>query len=279
MKKILESIVAITLTVIGLLLIALLLVLMFNGIDVRELDNQLVKVLIVSLSVVFTVLAGMIIAISFSDSDRLNSIILFKDKESATKATVSVVKKMVKKASKRVLEAKVTKVSLFGDENNNVKLAISLKIKSDKTEDVIDRVRGQITATCNKILVYEFAAIDFKVVKLQSEYVPSTEEINKTIEEYKQENEIIKIGDADIEESNESVVVGDDIAIAEQEGTEIENIIEAEKALDVEKVAEVEKVVEIKKEAKEEKVAKEEKEAKEEKAIEVEKEAEIKTEE
>ncbi len=217
MKKILEKIVAISLTVIGLLLITLLIVVMLNAIDVKELDNQLVKVLIISLSVVFAVLAGIIIAMSFSDSDRLNSIILFKDKESATKATVSVVKKMVKKAAKRVEEAKVTKVSMYGDENNDVKLAISLKICSDKTEEVIDRVRGEIMATCSKILVYDFSSIDFKVVKLKSDYVPTKDEIENTIAEYKKANEIPAVEEVkeSVEEGNSEVIV-EEIAVEEK---------------------------------------------------------------
>ena len=229
MKKILEKIVAISLTVVGMLLIALLLVVMFNAIDVEEMDNQLVKVLIISLSVVFAVLAGIVIAMSFSDSDRLNSIILFKDKESATKATVSVVKKMVRKASKRVEEAKITKVSMFGDDNNDVKLAVNLKIKSEKTEEIIDRVRGEIMTTCSKILVYKFSSIDFKVVNLKSDYVPSAEEIEKTIADYRKENEIIKetttveVEDEDTsEDTSNEIVVEEKVVNTKEEKAEVE---------------------------------------------------------
>ena len=229
MKKILEKIVAISLTVVGMLLIALLLVVMFNAIDVEEMDNQLVKVLIISLSVVFAVLAGIVIAMSFSDSDRLNSIILFKDKESATKATVSVVKKMVRKASKRVEEAKITKVSMFGDDNNDVKLAVNLKIKSEKTEEIIDRVRGEIMTTCSKILVYKFSSIDFKVVNLKSDYVPSAEEIEKTIADYRKENEIIKetttveVEDEDTsEDTSNETVVEEKVVNTKEEKAEVE---------------------------------------------------------
>lgn len=240
MKKILEKIVAISLTVIGLLLIALLIVVMLNAIDVQELDNQLVKVLIISLSVVFAVLAGIIIAMSFSDSDRLNSIILFKDKESATKATVSVVKKMVRKASKRVEEAKVTKVSMFGDENNNVKLAINLKINSNKTEEIIDRIRGEIMTTCSKILLYDFSSIDFKVVKLKTDYVPSSEEIEKTIAEYRKANELAKEEDTAAAEEEKAVAMEEkaENIIAEEITEEKEEEIKEESIAEEKPVAE-----------------------------------------
>ena len=177
MKKILEKVVSIALVVVGLIFITLLLVVIFGSIQGEELNNKLVQVLIISLSIVFAVLGGIMILSSFNDSDRLNSILIFKDKESATKAAVPVVKSLVKTASRRIEEAKVNKVVLLGDDNNNVKLVVYIKIASNDTEAVIKRVRAEIMATCYKVLEYQFSSVDFRITKVKSDYQPTDSEI------------------------------------------------------------------------------------------------------
>lgn len=184
MKKLLERIVAIALTVIGALLIALLLVVMFKAVDVAELDNQVVKILIMSLSVIFAILAALCIGAAFSDNDKLKAVLMFKDKESATKATVGVVKKLAKKAAKNVPNAKVTKVLLFVDDNNNVKLRVSIRVKGNDTENVINRVRAEITSTIAAVLDVEFASVDFKLIGVKTNYKPTDKEIDDKVKEY-----------------------------------------------------------------------------------------------
>jgi hypothetical protein len=185
MKKLLERIVSIALTVIGALLIALLLVVMFKAVDVKELDNQVVKILIMSLSVIFAILAALCIGAAFSDNDKLKAVLMFKDKESATKATVGVVKKLAIKAAKNVPNARVSKVLLLVDDNNNVKLRINLRVKGDDTENVINLVRAQITATIAAVLDVEFASVDFKLVGVKTSYKPDDKEIDDKVKEYK----------------------------------------------------------------------------------------------
>ncbi|HOB64543.1 MAG TPA: hypothetical protein PKH08_05275 [Clostridia bacterium] len=235
MRKILEKIVSIALTVIGLLFIALLLVVMFGAVGVDELDNQVVKALVIALTGVFVVLAAIMIAASFADNDKLNSILLFKDKESATKAAVTVVKSLVKKASKRVEQAKVTKVVLFGDENNNVRLVVYIKIKGNDTEAVINRVRAEIEATCDKVLEYRFAAIDFRITLVKADYKPSDSEIDAKVAAFKKEKELAERAKA---EALPSEVTGVEEAPAAEEATISELVVAVEAAPADEAVAE-----------------------------------------
>lgn len=262
MKKILEKIVSVSLTVVGLLFIALLFVIMFGAVSVDELNNQLVKVLVISLSAVFSVLAIIMIFSSFTDHDKLNSILLFKDKESATKASVSVVKKLVKNASKRVEAAKVTKVVLIGDENNNVKLVVYIKVKSNETETVINRVRAEIMATCDKVLEYQFSTVDFKITQVKADYKPTDSEIDAKVAAFQREKEAARLkaaaekavqeAEAPVEvvteettvttettvEPDEIAATTDEIAPAESEGIENEDATESAEASEAEQDAE-----------------------------------------
>lgn len=230
MKKILEKIISVSLMVVGLLFIALLLVVMFGAIGVDELDNQVVKALTIALSVIFAVLAVIMIASAFADRDKLNSILLFKDKESATKATVSVVKSLIKKASKRVEAAKVTKAVLIGDENNNVRLIVYIKVRSNDTEVVINRVRAEIMATCEKVLEYNFASVDFKIVGVKADYKPSDSEIDAKIAAYQKEKEAAKKAEAaKTAEETPIVTITEEATVTTSDSAEvIAAVVEAE---------------------------------------------------
>lgn len=226
MKKILEKVVSIALVVVGLIFITLLLVVIFGSIQGEELNNKLVQVLIISLSIVFAVLGGIMILSSFNDSDRLNSILIFKDKESATKAAVPVVKSLVKTASRRIEEAKVNKVVLLGDDNNNVKLVVYIKIASNDTEAVIKRVRAEIMATCYKVLEYQFSSVDFRITKVKSDYQPTDSEIQAQLALLQREKQTLSTDE-----------VAEDIkAIDEPESTEevVEEVVETAEDVAVE---------------------------------------------
>lgn len=226
MKKILEKVVSIALVVVGLIFITLLLVVIFGSIQGEELNNKLVQVLIISLSIVFAVLGGIMILSSFNDSDRLNSILIFKDKESATKAAVPVVKSLVKTASRRIEEAKVNKVVLLGDDNNNVKLVVYIKITSNDTEEVIKRVRAEIMATCYKVLEYQFSSVDFRITKVKSDYQPTDSEIQAQLALLQREKQTLSTDE-----------VAEDIkAIDEPESTEevVEEVVETAEDVAVE---------------------------------------------
>lgn len=239
MKKILEKVVSIAVLVVGLIFITLLLVVIFGSIEGEELNNQLVQVLVISLSVIFGVLGAIMIISAFNDGERLNSILIFKDKESATKAAVPVVKSLVKTASNRVEEAKVNKVVLLGDDNNNVKLVVYIKIKSDDTEDVIKRVRAEIMATCYKVLEYQFSTVDFRITKVKSNYTPSQSEIDAQLELLQKNQLQLSTSDEEVEQTDKETILVeetlDNVAPSEQENQQLTDVDQVENDTKLEK--------------------------------------------
>ena len=186
MKKLFEKIVSIATAIIGTLFMILLLVVMFQGIDMAQLDNQLVHALMITLAIVFAVLLGLSIYAAFMDTDKLSSIILFKDKESATKASMSVVKATAKKAAKQVEGAKLTKVRLIADENGNVRLKVDLKVTTENVDETVMRVRAQVEDSFEKIYGVHFHYIDINLVKVKNDFKSNQKDIDDKVAKLKE---------------------------------------------------------------------------------------------
>lgn len=188
MKKLLEKIVTITLTFVSLLFVALLLLLMFKPQYVNSLDNELIKALVIIFTVLFAVLSGVNIYTAFTTNDKLSAVLLFKGKASATKATIGVVKKYVRGAAKTVAGAKITKVQLFVDENNDVRLKANIKIKSDAAvTDLITEVKAVVAETVFGVLGLEFKSLDFTMTGVKNNYKPDKAVIDSKIAAEKEE--------------------------------------------------------------------------------------------
>ena len=186
MKKVLDKIISITLGVISLFFVVLMLVTTFGGLEQADLDNNVVKALLITLGAIFAVLTVMEIAVSFRDDEKLNAVLLYKDRDSSTKATVAVVKKTAKRVAKTMsAEAKVGKVQIVSDDAGNTRLKVDVKILTDRTEETAVRLRAILVESFKKIFGIEFASIDFRVVKSKSAYLPAEEEIKARISELK----------------------------------------------------------------------------------------------
>ncbi|MFA5449055.1 MAG: hypothetical protein WC292_01255 [Clostridia bacterium] len=189
MKKILEKIVTITLAFIGLLFVILMLVLMFKPEYAENLNNQLVHVLIIIFSGIFAILTVLNIATAFSDADKINSVLLFKTRSSATKASIGVVKRTAKNAVRQVEGAKMKKVSLFIDENNDVRLRIDIKVVSEDVESLVLKLRAIVINTFEEVLGLVFSSVDFKLVKVKNNFQPDSDKIDQAVAEFKAEQE------------------------------------------------------------------------------------------
>ena len=186
MKKVLDKIISITLAVVSLFFVVLMLVTTFGGLEQADLDNNVVKALLITLGVIFALLTALEIAVSFRDDEKLNAVLLYKDRESSTKATVAVVKKTAKRVAKTIkTEAKVGKVQIVSDDAGNTRLKVDVKILTDRTEETAVRLRAILVESFKKIFGIEFASIDFRVVKSKSAYLPAEEEIKARISELK----------------------------------------------------------------------------------------------
>lgn len=203
MKKLLEKIVTLALAFVGLLFVVLMLVLMFKPEYAQNLNNQLVHVLVIIFSGVFGILTFLNIYSAFSDAEKINSVLLFKGKESATKATISVVKKTAGLAIKQVPGAKMKKVSLYVNENNDVKMKIDIKAETEDVEELVTRVRATVVSAFEEVLGLSFAAVDFRLVKVKNAFKPDQNKIDEKIAEFKAELEAEKAAKAEKEEKAE----------------------------------------------------------------------------
>ncbi len=269
MKKLLEKIVTIALALVSLVFVALIITLIFKPEYVSELDNQLVKAMLVAFCVVFGILTALNITTAFRSVDKLSSVILFKGKSSATRATIGVVKKYVKQAAKNVEGAKVTKVMLFVDENNNVKMKANLKITSEKqVVAIVTAVKAHVAETLMGVLGLEFAAIDFTTVGVKNKFAPDTAAIDQQVASELAEIERIKEAEIAAEIAAEQAAAEQAALLAEQ-AAEVAEVAEAEAVeAEAEEIAETEEVIEA------EVVETEEVEEIEEEAVEVEEVAE-----
>lgn len=192
MKKIFEKVVTITLGVISLFFVIMMLVTAFGGLELSDFDNSIVRALLICLAVIFAVLTGLAVFAAFQDNEKLSSVVLFKNKESATKATVAVVKRTAKRVVKEIPEAKLTKVQIVADDNGNVRLKVDVKLATDATMEVVTKVRALLIDTFANVFGIEFASIDFRIVKSKNSYLPSAAAVDQRVAELKATVEINK---------------------------------------------------------------------------------------
>lgn len=237
-KKITEKIISIALCVVSLLFVLLLLITTFGHIKNADLDNKIVKALLISLTVVFGVLSGFSIAMSFRDTEKLSAVLIFKDKHSATKATVAVMKRTAVRVCKPIEEAKIRRVHIFADDVGNVKMKIDIKIYSDKTVDVTTKVKATLINTFEEVFGIEFSSIDFRIIKSKNEYLPNDADVEKRVEALKKEIVMNKPLPEDVEEAKI-----EDLDTAKVDVDDVEEVttVEAEEAkADAEEITTVE---------------------------------------
>ena len=152
MKKVFDKIISVTLGVVSLFFVLLMLVTAFGGLQQVDLDNNVVKALLITLAVIFALLTAFQVAISFRDDEKLNAVLLYKDKESSAKATVAVVKKTAKRVAKVMkAEAKIGKVQIVSDDAGNTRLKVDVKILTDRTEETSIKLRAILVESFKNI--------------------------------------------------------------------------------------------------------------------------------
>ncbi len=207
MKKILDKIVSISLAVVSVVFVTLTVLFMFKPVFVTELDNVLVTYLLLGLTVIFVVLTILNIFNAFRNTEKISSVVLFKGKHSATKATISVVTKYVKSSAKNVKGVKVKKVVLFVDDNNDVTMKADIKIKKDVlVEDTITEVKAYISDTLKGVFNLEFKSINFTTVDVKNKYKPNIATIQENIEKEKEEIASIKAKENTPKQVEEEIV-------------------------------------------------------------------------
>lgn len=161
MKKNIEKILASAGLIIALVLIVILIVTAFGGIEQSEFDNQLVKGLIITLSVLYLVLAISSLTMLFLGSDAVREITLRSEQGGNCKATLGVIRKLVKETFYGIDGVKTGKVSLIVNEYG-VKLKVSVRITDRDVFETETYLRTLLEEVFKGALGFRFHAIEFK---------------------------------------------------------------------------------------------------------------------
>lgn len=182
MKKNIEKILASAGLIIALVLIVILIVTAFGGIEQSEFDNQLVKGLIITLSVLYLVLAISSLTMLFLGSDAVREITLRSEQGGNCKATLGVIRKLVKETFYGIDGVKTGKVSLIVNEYG-VKLKVSVRITDRDVFETETYLRTLLEEVFKGALGFRFHAIEFKIVSLQARFKPDKDKVDAAVAE------------------------------------------------------------------------------------------------
>ena len=182
MRKNIERILGAASIVIAFVLTVILLVTVFGGIEQSEFDNNLVKGLFITLAVLYFVLAGGLLAMLFGASDAVKEITLRSEQGGSCKATLGIIRKLVKESFRDIPGVKTGKVSLVVNEFG-VKLRVSVKITDRDVFETETYLRTLLEETFAGALGFRFHTIEFKVVEFRAKFKPDAEKIDAEVRE------------------------------------------------------------------------------------------------
>ena len=182
MRKNIERILGAASIVIAFVLTVILLVTVFGGIEQSEFDNSLVKGLFITLAVLYFVLAGGLLAMLFGTSDAVKEITLRSEQGGSCKATLGIIRKLVKESFRDVPGVKTGKVTLVVNEFG-VKLRVSVKITDRDVFETETYLRTLLEETFAGALGFRFHTIEFREAEFRAKFKPDTEKIDAEVRE------------------------------------------------------------------------------------------------
>lgn len=224
MKKNIEKILASAGLIIALVLIVILIVTAFGGITESEFDNQLVRGLVITLSVLYLVLAISSLTLLFLGSDAVREITLRSEQGGNCKATLSVIRKLVKETFYGIEGVKIGKVSLIVNEYG-VKLKVAVRITDRDVFETETYLRALLEEVFRGALGFRFHAIEFKIVSLQARFKPDKDKVEAQVAEKVAEhtanyaalpNLVEQTVEDDVKAEDSTVAAGSDSVAEEQ---------------------------------------------------------------
>lgn len=182
MKKNIEKILASAGLIIALVLIVILIVTAFGGIEQSEFDNQLVRGLVITLSVLYLVLAVSSLTMLFLGSDAVREITLRSEQGGSCKATLGVIRRLVKETFYGLEGVKTGKVTLIVNEYG-VKLKVAVRITDRDVFETETYLRTLLEEVFKGALGFKFHAIEFKIVSLQARFKPDKGKVDAAVAE------------------------------------------------------------------------------------------------
>ena len=181
MKKNLEKIFASCSIVVAVILIMVLVVAAFGGIEPDEFNSKLVRGLIVTLAILYIVLAVVSLVLIFVNSDVVKEITIRQEKGGSVRVSSQVVSKLVKQTCKQVEGVKCQKVVLVTDEYG-VRLKLNVKVVDKDVVESETYVRTLLEDVFLGEFGFKFSSIEIKVMALTPKYKADEADIQSKVE-------------------------------------------------------------------------------------------------
>lgn len=180
MKKNLAKVFASASIVVALILIMILLVTVFGGIDQKDFDSHLVKGLFITLSVLYVILDVITLVLLFVNTDVIKDVTVHVDRGSLLRVSVKVITKLVKDVCHDVEGVKCKRVAVSADDYS-VRLRVNVRVVDKDVVEVETYLRTLIEDLFNKEFGFRFNTIEFRVMELTPKYKAEQEEIEAIV--------------------------------------------------------------------------------------------------
>lgn len=243
MKKNLEKIFASCSIVVAIILIMVLVVTAFGGIDANEFNSKLVRGLIITLAILYLVLSIISLVLIFINSDVVKEITLRQEKGGSVRVSSNVITKFVKNTCKQVEGVKCQKVALVSDEYG-VRLKTNVKVVDKDVLETETYLRTLLEDVFLGEFGFKFSSIEIKVMALTPNYKADQAEVQAKVEKKLAEMKAQDEKNVQNEQSEENVENVESVENAEsaeqaevQDGeTEVEKQAEETETVEVEAV-------------------------------------------
>ena len=241
MKKNLEKIFASCSIVVAFILIMVLVVTAFGGVDANEFNSKLVRGLIITLAILYLVLSIISLVLIFVNSDVVKEITLRQEKGGSVRVSSNVITKFVKTTCKQVEGVKCQKVALVSDEYG-VRLKTNVKVVDKDVLETETYLRTLLEDVFLGEFGFKFSSIEIKVMALTPNYKADQAAVQAKVEKKLAEMKAQEEKNAQNEQSEENVENVESVENAESaEQAEVQDG-EAEVEKQAEETVEVEAV-------------------------------------
>lgn len=182
MKKNLEKIFASCSIVVAIILIMVLIVTAFGGINAEEFDSKLVQGLLVTLAILYIALSVVSLVLIFINSDVVKEITIRQDKGGTSRVSVGVITKLVKNTCKEIEGVKCQKVALVNNEYG-VRLKVDVKVVDKDVVEAETYIRTLLEDVFEGEFGFRFNSIEIKVTALTPKYKADHEAVQAKVDE------------------------------------------------------------------------------------------------
>lgn len=169
MKKNLEKIFASASIIVAVIMIMILIVTAFGGIKVEEFESELVRGLLITLAILYFVLASVALVLMFVNSDVIKDVVIRTETGGSVRVSSKVINKFVKNACAQIEGLKCKKVVLVQDDYG-VRLKINVKIVDKDVVEVETYLRTLLEDMFFGEFGFKFESIEIKVMVLTPNY-------------------------------------------------------------------------------------------------------------